>query len=264
MRISSILISGAVAAVAVAGSAMASASTIYSNIPSPIAGHYPSIAFNANTVSQLGNRINFGGSARLLTTATVTMVNWSRFEDYNVGGIYYYSGQWAGSGFNHDFTLNFYAAGTGNTPGALLHSVTQSKFIAYRPTGWATNGYAQNISFDLSALNFTVPDSIVWTIGYNTQTAGSNPLGPTNPGPYDALNVGVGPTPTTVGSSVDTTFFVQSPAYNNGSTILQWAEPAFAQNNAYTPMAEFTAVPAPGAVALLGMAGLAGSRRRRS
>jgi len=263
MRISKTLISGAVAAVAVAGSAMASVSTIYSNIPSTLDGSYPSIGFQASTTSELGSRINFGGSARQLTSATVTMVNWARYEDYNAGGQSYDNGQWAGNGFNHSLTLNIYAAGTGNTPGALLHTVTESKFIAYRPTGWSFNGYAQNVSFDLSAVNLTVPDSIVWSIAYNTQTRGYNPIGA--PGPFDSLNVGVGPTATTVGSQADASFFVTSPYYNpngvNGGNSFSLMTESWAQNS-YQPMAEFTAVPAPGAIALLGMAGLAGRRRR--
>lgn len=262
MRISKTLMTGALAAAAVAGSAMAS-TVIYSNIPSSLAGSYPSIGFQATTTSELGSRVNFAGTARQLTNFTVTMVNWARYEDYQAGGQYYDNGQWAGNGFNQALTLNIYAAGTGNTPGALLHTITESKFIAYRPTGWSFNGFAQNISFDLSALNITAPDSIVWGLAYNTQTRGYSPIG--TPGPYDSLNVGVGPTATTVGSQADASFFVNSPYYNpngpnggNGFSLMQgsWAQ------NSYQPMASFSAVPAPGAVALLAIAGFAGRRRR--
>ncbi len=255
-------ISSAVAAVAVAGSAMAS-TTIYSNIPSTLDGSYPSIGFQATTTSELGSRINFAGTDRQLTDFTVTMVNWARYEDYNTGGQHYSTGQWAGNGFNQNLTLNIYAAGSGNTPGALLHTVTQSHFIAYRPTGWSFNGFAQNISFDLSALNITAPDSIVWGLAYNTQTRGYSPTGVA--GPYNSLNVGVGPTTTTVGSQVDSSFFVYSPYYNptapNGGNSFSLMTEGWAQNS-YQPMASFSAVPAPGAIALLGAAGLMGRRRR--
>jgi MYXO-CTERM domain-containing protein len=248
---------------ALAGSATASVSTIYSNIPSTLSNSYPSVGFQATTTSELGSRINFAGTARQLSGVSITMVNWARYEDYNAGGQSYGSGQWAGNGFTHSFTLNIYAAGTGSTPGALLYTTTESKFIAYRPTGWATNGYAQNISFDLSAAGITVPESIVWGLAYNTETRGYNPIG--TAGPYNSLNMGVGPTATTVGSQADSSFFVASPYYNptgaNGGNGFSLMTESWAQNS-YQPMAEFTAVPAPGVAALLGMAGLAARRRR--
>jgi len=255
----------AVAAAAVASSSMASVSTIYSNIPSTLDASYPSVGFQATTTSEIGSRINFGGTARQLTGFTVTMVNWARYEDYNAGGQYYGSGAWAGNGFNHSLTLNIYAAGTGNTPGALLHTLTESKFIAYRPTGWSYNGYAQNISFDLSALNITAPESIVWGLAYNTETRGYSPIG--TAGPYNSLNVGVGPTTTTVGSQADSSFFVTSPYYNptglNGGNSFSLINESWAQNS-YQPMAQFTAVPAPGAAALVGLAGMMAARRRKA
>ncbi|NBX26253.1 MAG: hypothetical protein EBQ99_09450, partial [Planctomycetes bacterium] len=194
MRKNSMSMMGALATVAVAASAMASATTIYNSISGEggvnvLDGSYLSLGFQATQTAEFGDRITFGGTARTLQTATFTMVNWARYEDYNAGGQYYGSGQWAGNGFNHSFTLNLYEAGTGSSPGALITSITQTKFITYRPTGWSFNGYAQNISFDLSAQNITVPNSVVWGLAYNTQSYGSNPLGVS--GPYNSLNMGL-------------------------------------------------------------------------
>ena len=271
MRTSSILISGAVAAVAVAGSAMASAVTIYDSISGAggvgvLDGSYLSLGFQATQTAEFGDRISFGGSARTLATATFTMVNWARYEDYNVGGQYYGSGQWAGNGFNHSFTLNLYEAGTGGSRGNLITSVTETKFISYRPTGWSFNGYAQNISFDLSSLNVALPESIVWGLAYNTQTWGSSPTGVN--GPYNSLNMGLNDYANggiSVGSTdLDTVFWKTATAawYSDGGAA---GVNVFRQDSGwagYNPMASFTAVPAPGAMALLGMAGLAARRRR--
>ncbi|NBU60128.1 MAG: hypothetical protein EBS23_10325, partial [Betaproteobacteria bacterium] len=223
---------------------------------------YLSLGFQATSTSELGDRISFGGTARTLQTATFTMVNWARYNDYNVGGQYYGDGQWAGNGFNHSFTLNIYEAGSGSSPGSLITSITETKFIAYRPTVWATNGYAQNISFDLSALNITVPDSIVWGLAYNTQSYGSSPLGVG--GPYNSLNMGLndyaGGGVSAGSTDLDKLFW--KTTYPGYSPAGQFAE--FSGWTGYNPMASFTAIPAPGAIALLSAAGLVGGRRRKA
>jgi hypothetical protein len=61
------------------------------------------------------------------------------------------------------------------------------------------NGYAFTINFDLSSLNLTLPDEIIYGIAYNTRTHGYNPIGQS--GPYDSLNVGLRKaTPPSVGT----------------------------------------------------------------
>ncbi len=251
-----------------AASSGAVAESIYNSIPGTLAGSYPSVGFQATQTSEFGDRVTFGGTARDLSSARFTMVNWAKYEDYNVGGQYYDNGQWAGNGFTHSFTLNLYQAGTGTSHGALIASVTQSHFIAYRPTGWGFNGYAQNIDFDLSSLGITVPESIVWGLAYSTETYGASPLGAN--GPYNSLNMGLnsaGDGGVTVGSTdLDRLFWDTSTAgwYTDGGAA---GSGIFREDWAWTgynPMASFEAVPGPGALALLGMAGAFGSRRRRS
>lgn len=256
-----------VASVAVAGSAMAATTTIYNSISGEggvnvLDGSYLSLGFQATQTAEFGDRVTFGGTARTLQTATFTMVNWARYEDYNAGGQYYGSGQWAGNGFNHSFTLNLYEAGSGSSKGNLITTITETKFITYRPTGWSFNGYAQNISFDLSALNITVPNSVVWGLAYNTQTYGSNPLGVS--GPYNSLNMGLNDYAAggvSVGSTdLDKVFWKTTyPGYTPSG---QFAE--FAGWTGLNPMASFTAVPAPGAAALVGLAGVLAARRRKA
>lgn len=249
-------------------STTAVAETIYNSIPGTLAGSYPSVGFQATQTAEFGDRVTFGGSNRDLSSATFTMVNWARYEDYNVGGQYYDQGQWAGNGFTHSFTLNLYEAGTGTSHGALIASVTANHFIEYRPTGWAFNGYAQNITFDLSSLGIVVPETVVWGLAYSTQTWGDNPLGVN--GPYNSLNMGLntaGDGGVTVGSTdLDTLFWDTSTAgwYADGGAA---GVGIFREDSAWTgynPMARFEAIPAPGALAVMGLAGLLGSRRRRA
>jgi MYXO-CTERM domain-containing protein len=250
------------------GNAAASAEVIYNSIPSTLAASYPSQPFQAQQTVEFGDRVALGGSARQLTSATMTMVNWARYEDYNVGGVYYDAGQYAGNGFTHSFTLNFYESGTGYTHGATIASVTANKFIEYRPTGWSANGFAQNITFDLTGLGITLPESIVWGLAFSTQSYGPNATGVN--GPYNSLNMGCNTAAdggVTVGATdLDTVFWNTSTAawYTDGGTNGSGIFRMDTGWTGYNPMASFSAVPAPGALALLGIAGFAGSRRRRA
>lgn len=247
----------AVAFACVASAALAQ-STIYSNIPATLAGNYPSLGFQATQTSEFGDRINFGGSDRYLQSATITMSSWARSENYGNA-----------VSFTHPLTLNIYAAGSGNLPGALLGSVTQTMTILYRPTGWGFNGIATNVTFDLSSLALTAPNSIVWGIGYNTQTYGTSPMGVD--GPWNSLNVACNTDAgggITAGSNADLDDVMWNTStaawYTDGGA---GGSGIFRQDTGWsglTPMAEFTAVPTPGAAALLGVGGLLATRRRRA
>jgi MYXO-CTERM domain-containing protein len=263
--------------------AAAFAEVIFNSIPGTLAANYTSQPYQAQQVSEFGDRISFGGSARQLSAASVTMSMWGRYEDWNVGGQYYGTGAYAGAGYTQSFTFNIYAAGTGTAPGALLGTVTQDKYIQYRPTVWASaNGIAQNITFDLSGLAITLPESIVWGLAFNTETYGTSPTGAN--GPYNQLNVcynqssSYAPTNggVTVGSTDLLTKFInaannlngQYGSYYSPSTVgtFSMAETGTTLSGKAlnAPMVSFSAVPAPGALALLGVAGLAGGRRRRA
>jgi MYXO-CTERM domain-containing protein len=263
--------------------AAAFAEVIFNSIPGTLAANYTSQPYQAQQVSEFGDRISFGGSARQLSEASVTMSMWGRYEDWNVGGQYYGTGAYAGAGYTQSFTFNIYAAGTGSAPGSLIGSVTQNKYIQYKPTIYASSfGIAQTISFDLSGLNITLPESIVWGLAFNTQTYGTSPTGVN--GPYNQLNVcynqssSYAPTNggVTVGSTDLLTKFInaannlndQYGSYYSPSTVgtFSMAETGTTLSGKAlnAPMVSFSAVPAPGALALLGVAGLAGGRRRRA
>lgn len=238
--------------------ASSQAASIYSNIPGTLAGNYPSLGYQATSTSEFGDRINFGGSDRLLQSATVTMSSWAHSEDFGNA-----------VSFNHPLTLNIYAAGVGATPGALLGTVTQNFAIPYRPTGWGFNGIAFNATFDFSALNLSLPESIVYGLAYNTQSYGTSPIG--SDGPYNSLNfalntdVGGG---ITIGSNddLDDTMWNTSFAgfYTDGGAGGVGIFRADTNWTGFTPMIEFNAIPTPGVAATLALGGLAIARRRRN
>ena len=283
MRHTQLTVSFAMSVMAVTAATSSAAEVIYNSIPSTLAANYTSQPYQAQQVSEFGDRISFGGSARQLSSASVTMSMWGRYEDWNVGGQYYGTGAYAGAGYTQSFTFNIYAAGTGSTPGALLGTVTQDKYIQYRPTVWASaNGIAQNITFDLSGLAITLPESIVWGLAFNTQNFGTSPTGVN--GPYNQLNVCYNQSSSyapanggvTVGSTDLLTKFINAATNVNGqygsyyspSTVgtFSMAETGTTLSGKAlnAPMVSFDAVPAPGALALLGVAGLIGGRRRRA
>jgi MYXO-CTERM domain-containing protein len=272
--------------------AAAFAEVIFNSIPDTLSANYTSQAYQAQQVSEFGDRISFGGSARQLSSATVTMSMWARYEEWNLGGVNYGTGAYAGAGYTQRFTFNIYNAGTGSTPGSLIGSVTQDKYIQYRPTTWnlpsgsPASGIAQNITFDLSGLvlagGITLPESIVWGLAFNTETYGASPTGVT--GPYNQLNVCYNQSSAwapanggvTVGSTDLLTKFMnaatnvhgQYGTYYSPTTVgkFSMAETGTTPSGKAlgAPMVSFSAVPAPGALALLGVAGLVGGRRRRA
>jgi MYXO-CTERM domain-containing protein len=268
--------------------AAAFAEVIFNSIPDTLSTNYTSQAYQAQQVSEFGDRISFGGSARQLSSASVTMSMWARYEEWNLGGVNYGTGAYAGDGYTQRFTFNIYNAGTGSTPGSLIGSVTQDRYIQYRPTVWnlpsgsPASGIAQTISFDLSGLNITLPESIVWGLAFNTQTYGVSPT--VVNGPYNQLNVCYNQSSAwapanggvTVGSTDLLTKFInaandlngQYGSYYSPSTVgtFSMAETGTTLSGKAlnAPMVSFSAVPAPGALALLGVAGLAGGRRRRA
>ncbi|MBL9141082.1 MAG: hypothetical protein JNK53_04385 [Phycisphaerae bacterium] len=250
------------------------AETIYNCIPGTLAGSYPSLAYQATQSAQIGDRVTFGGTNRQLSTATFTMVTWASLSGTSNGGpnqpgFANFAGNTSdNSGYMHSFTLNIFEAGTGYQHGALLGSLTVDQFIPYRPEGWSFNGYAFNMTFDLTSLGINAPDSIVYGLATNTQSWGANPTGDGN-APYNALNFGLNTAAgggVTAGSTDLDSFFWQTATagwYTDGGANGVNTFRLDDNWTGYNPMARFEAVPAPGALALLGLAGLTRSRRRR-
>lgn len=180
----------------------ANGTVIYNSIPQPFVSSLPSQGYAATSTSALGDKISFAGSNRKLVNAQVVLNSWAceqgTWQDGNCTTT-------PGATFTHPITLNVYKVATDGSVGDLLTSKTQTFAIPYRPsvnpscpvntdvhkvTAWkdingkCNNGYNHVVTFDMTGV--TVPDSVIYSVAYNTSHHGASPLGVT--GPYDALN----------------------------------------------------------------------------
>jgi hypothetical protein len=240
------------------GIGSASADVIYSSLPTYAPGtNVISQGYSCCQVSELGDYIGFSGTARSLTTVTLTLSNWND------------------AGFTHPLTLNLYDVAGGPTAGNLLASRTQSIVApAHTPNGFG--GLAFNVSFDFTGV--IVPNQIMYGLTFTTQLSN-----PSDPGPWDSLNFGLWNYNTggdgftiPVGTDFDTTANAGGAStivYGRSSNSPAWtANPSNALTGldaGYTPAIEFdavaVAVPEPTTLALFGagLAGLGAMRRRR-
>ncbi len=190
-------------------------------VPSP--GNLPSIGFEATQASQFGNEIKLTRSAKV-ATVVVTMDSWGCQS-----GTGDTCTTTAGGTFSEPITLNIFQAPLTNpttqadtpgsgVPGATILSVTKTFAIPYRPSanntkcigdesgnwfdsknGECFTGLATNITFNLSSLHATLPQTFVFGIAYNTSDYGAVPYGDNtacnNGGNdhcgYNSLNVGL-------------------------------------------------------------------------
>jgi hypothetical protein len=203
----------ALAALTLVGSAAAGgtkASSIYnSTVPNGPPANVPSLGPEAYAFNQLGNAVNFAGSARKLTSVTVGMSSWACYSGA------WYSGDCStpnGATFPQAITFNIY----NSTGAALLASSTQTFSIPYRPSAspkcgdgrWYSpglktcfNGFYNEVTFNFSGV--TLPDQIVYGITYNTRDYGPSPTGVA--GPSDSLNIALVTGPSDVTAGTDTT-----------------------------------------------------------
>jgi hypothetical protein len=248
---------------------------MYDNIPAPTPVNLPSLGYQANQTAEFGDLIQFApGTSRSPQHVTAFMSDWALASSYTTGG----------AGWSHPITLNLYnvdsRSGTPQ-PGLVITSVTQTFFIPWRPEadvtcpggtafragdGQCYNGLGFEVTFDLTNLNLTVPDQIIYGIAYNTNTWGYNPIG--EPGPYESLNFGLNTVAPTVGSNP-----LPDTAYWNTMTAANYTDHGvvgtFRQDtgwSAYSGAVEFDSVPEPGTVGLMlggGLLILTGAIRRK-
>jgi hypothetical protein len=219
----------------------AGAATVYNNIPSPLAGNYPSQSFEATQTAEFGGQVELAAGARTNPGVTVTMSSWGcQTGGWSLGTCL----TTPGAVFSLPITLNIYAVNADNSVGALLASDTQAFKIPFRPSADAANctggnagkwfdgtacrnGLAHNISWDLGGRNLTLPDRVIVAVMYNTSHYGYQPIGngaPCYTGPagcgYDSLNVAVVPNAPFVGTDplTDAAYLSStwSGAYNDG------------------------------------------------
>ena len=183
--------------------------TIYNNIPNPLPGNLPSIAFEATQADQFGDQLQFAAGPRTLTTVTQGLSSWGCENGFWFDATCVTT---PGATFSHPITLNIYNVGPANSVGSLIASVTQTFAIPYRPssdntnctggrwyqasTNTCFNGLATTVTFNLVGMGIVVPNNVVYGIAYNTTHYGNPPIGEgaacyTSSGGcgYDSLNV---------------------------------------------------------------------------
>lgn len=210
----------------------------FDSVPAAFPPNMPSYGFEANSIASLGDKVTLAaGLPRVLRGVTVAMSSWACE-----------SGDWTGTctsapnaTFQHPVTIRLRDAG-----GTLLATKTQTFTMPYRPSADAScanpkqwkasngncyNGFAFKLDFDLSDLDVTLPDTVIYEVAYNTQHYGAAPMGVT--GPYDSLNVGAYDTHAvspTVGSDA-----------TPGSNLVNGA----AESDTYSPMVQIVVTGAP-------------------
>jgi hypothetical protein len=212
-----------------------SETAVYSSLISPLPGNIPSIGVESDYFDELGNEVNLASSGTL-SSVVVTI---SSFTCETGSGTTCVTTP--GTTYPVDITFNIYSPGTGNTPGALIASGTQTFDIPFRPSAdnvdcsggaWfdtttegCFNGFAANITFDagnFTPANPTLPGAVIYGIAYDTTTNGYNPVD-TAGVPQDGLNIGMStdPADVTVGSSANpgNLFMAQSAAFTEYSSI---------------------------------------------
>jgi hypothetical protein len=195
--------------------------TVYNNIPSPLPGNVASVGFEATGASEFGGQVGFAGTNRTKPQVTVVMSSWGCQSGF------WYSGDCSTAKkakFNAPLTVNVYKVGDGGEPGTLIGTVTHTFAMPYRPSANYTkcsgddagkwydkssatcyNGRAFTLKVKLGSLD--LPDTAIVSVAYNTTHYGYSPIGESAPCftssggcAYDALNVGTGDSPPSVGS----------------------------------------------------------------
>ena len=146
-----------------------------------------------------------------------------------------------GAKFGEPITLNIYSVGgDGTSVGQLLASQTKEFEIPYRPSADPTNcpgnptqwfdgtscfnGMSTPIAFDLTSATLTLPDNIIVSVAYDTETWGYEAHGANAPCEdtsganqdncgYDSLNVGLNTSAPATGTYVN-----PGSAYQNSQT----------------------------------------------
>jgi hypothetical protein len=241
------------------------AAITYDSIPTPLPPNVPSVGYEANSISELGNAVTLAPGSRRLISVTAVLSNWALESTYQPVGT--------SPGFEVPLTLNLYNYDAGGAVGSRFASMTIDGFVPWRPeadpacTGvdagkWlATNGrcysgIAAEVVFDFSGMGITLPDTLIFGLAFNTQHFGYTPTGV--PGPYNSLNFGTFGSPST-----GTNVYSDSIYTSTGGPLLLDAggwEP-------YSPEVRIDVVPEPTALHLLGagvlLLGIPILRRRR-
>jgi hypothetical protein len=176
-----------------AGAGIAEGAYIYDGVQDPLPPAIYSVPFQAGGISSFGDYIRFSSVDQPITAVNVTMATGAM----NPGAM-------DPSGWLHEITLNFYQVNLSNPsspqPGSLLLSTTEEFLVPWKPGDYAFAEMPFNIQYDFSALGLTLPEEIMYSISFNTETYGSTPIGVG--GPYNSLNVGLNTSLPSVGTDI--------------------------------------------------------------
>ena len=174
----------------------------FDSMPSPLPLSMPSVGFEAEGVTSLGERLTLAaGVPHNLRGVTVGMVSWAcQTGDASTNDCV----SAPGATFSHPITLTIRDAN-----GAQIATRTQTFNVPFRPStdltcngaslpvgrwkaadGSCNTGTLFKAAFDFSSLNVTLPDNFGYDVSFNTQHFGPSPTG--TAGAYNSLNVGVG------------------------------------------------------------------------
>jgi hypothetical protein len=212
------------------------ASAAYNAIPSKLSGSVTSRGFECCQTHEFGDQIVLGGTGRKLQSMSAVFVSWG-CEDgsWNNGDC----ATTVGATFPVALTFTIYDD-DGGSPGAVLAESTQIVNVLYRPSASAKcgdgrwyntkdklcyNGFAQTIEMVFPNQASTLPDAVIWSVSFNTTTAGYEPLGvqacngESGGCGHDSLNVGAFSAPNApyVGIDVD-----DDEVFLNGAIVGGW------------------------------------------
>ncbi len=232
------------------------AAVVFSNLPTPPAAadfNIFSLGFAATSTSEVGEHVSLAGTDRDLTSVIVGMSSFSRKSEFATVGD--------ASSYTHELTANIYAVdSTGILPvlGSVIASKTIQATIPYRPEAYGFNGIYFTTEFDFTTDGVVLPDEIVFSIRYNTQNGGPNPIGAN--GPYNKLNTGIVSVNPTIGTDEESGFWYRNTtaAFGGDETFRRSAT-----GSELSPTFEIQAVPEPSQIAMMGMAALFAFRRKR-
>lgn len=208
----------------------------YNAIPSKVSENVPSLGFEATQTKEFGDEVALSGKGSSVKSMSVLLSSWGcESGSWGTGGN---CATTPGATFDVDLTFTIYEDAAG-VAGDILVQGTETFAVAYRPSAspecaegrWYNaqdrgcyNGFPQVV--DMSFAGETLTDQVIWTIQYNTTTAGYSPIGSspcvTEPGGcgYDSLNVGVWSYPNApfAGTDID-----EDEAFRNGVMEPDWS-----------------------------------------
>jgi hypothetical protein len=198
------------------GSAGASTDpVVYDAIGPALPSNVSSLSFEAETVAEFGDLVQLAPGPRILVSVSVVMSSQACQSGTGTDCT-----TTPGATFDQPLTIKLYNAvnpTTTPTVGSVIASITSSFAIPFRPSasptctgadagkwmdssGVCNSGIAHIVTFTFPA-GTVLPDTLIWGISYNTDTAGYAPIG--TPGPYDSLNVGAFTVNPTVGTDLN-------------------------------------------------------------